>query len=66
MLLFSLFLKKKKRKRKKEKRLSKSFLSELCSGLSKSIYPADGKVLKETVYPHLLCFTDVKENKVNS
>lgn len=35
----------------------------LNSGLSKSIYPADGKVLKETVYPHLLCFTDVKENK---
>ncbi|KAM6351775.1 WD repeat-containing protein 72 [Alca torda] len=33
------------------------------SGLSKSIYPADGKVLKETVYPHLLCFTGVKENK---
>nr|XP_009938526.1 PREDICTED: WD repeat-containing protein 72 [Opisthocomus hoazin] len=35
----------------------------LNSGLSKSIYPADGKVLKETVYPHLLCFTDSKENK---
>ncbi|KAM8998208.1 WD repeat-containing protein 72 isoform 6-T6 [Ara ararauna] len=35
----------------------------LNSGLSKSIYPADGKVLKETVYPHLLCFTDVKEKK---
>ncbi|KAM6195951.1 WD repeat-containing protein 72 isoform 2-T2 [Sarcoramphus papa] len=35
----------------------------LNSGLSKSIYPADGKVLKETVYPHLLCFTGVKENK---
>uniref|UniRef100_A0A8C8B766 WD repeat domain 72 n=1 Tax=Otus sunia TaxID=257818 RepID=A0A8C8B766_9STRI len=33
------------------------------SGLSKSIHPADGKVLKETVYPHLLCFTGVKENK---
>uniref|UniRef100_A0A8C4VW51 WD repeat domain 72 n=1 Tax=Gopherus evgoodei TaxID=1825980 RepID=A0A8C4VW51_9SAUR len=33
------------------------------SGHSKSIYPADGKVLKETVYPHLLCFTYVKENK---
>uniref|UniRef100_A0A8B9GL75 WD repeat domain 72 n=2 Tax=Amazona TaxID=12929 RepID=A0A8B9GL75_9PSIT len=33
------------------------------SGLSKSIYPAAGKVLKETVYPHLLCFTDVKEKK---
>uniref|UniRef100_A0A663LWG6 WD repeat domain 72 n=1 Tax=Athene cunicularia TaxID=194338 RepID=A0A663LWG6_ATHCN len=33
------------------------------SGLSKSIYPAEGKVLKETVYPHLLCFTGVKENK---
>ncbi|XP_025960543.2 WD repeat-containing protein 72 isoform X2 [Dromaius novaehollandiae] len=35
----------------------------LNSGLSKSIYPADGKVLKETVYPHLLCSTGVKENK---
>ncbi|KAM6387809.1 WD repeat-containing protein 72 [Pluvialis apricaria] len=35
----------------------------LNSGLSKSIYPADGKVLKETVYPHLLCFTGEKENK---
>ncbi|XP_052527547.1 WD repeat-containing protein 72 isoform X2 [Tympanuchus pallidicinctus] len=35
----------------------------LNSGLSKSTYPADAKVLKETVYPHLLCFTDVKENK---
>uniref|UniRef100_A0A674KIZ6 WD repeat domain 72 n=1 Tax=Terrapene triunguis TaxID=2587831 RepID=A0A674KIZ6_9SAUR len=33
------------------------------SGHSKSIYPADGKVLKETVYPHLLCSTYVKENK---
>uniref|UniRef100_A0A8B9ZBW3 WD repeat domain 72 n=1 Tax=Buteo japonicus TaxID=224669 RepID=A0A8B9ZBW3_9AVES len=33
------------------------------SGLSKSTYPADGKVLKETVYPHLLCITGVKENK---
>ncbi|KAM9223944.1 WD repeat-containing protein 72 [Leptosomus discolor] len=35
----------------------------LNSGLSKSMYPAHGKLLKETVYPHLLCFTDVKENK---
>ncbi|KAM6409680.1 WD repeat-containing protein 72 [Rhynochetos jubatus] len=35
----------------------------LNSGLSKSIHPAEGKVLKETVYPHLLCFTGVKENK---
>ncbi|KYO21230.1 WD repeat-containing protein 7 isoform C [Alligator mississippiensis] len=35
----------------------------LNSGLSKSIYPTDGKVLKETVYPHLLCSTDVKEYK---
>ncbi|XP_008584861.1 PREDICTED: WD repeat-containing protein 72, partial [Galeopterus variegatus] len=33
------------------------------SGLSKSIYPADGRVLKETVYPHLLCSTSVQENK---
>ncbi|XP_026504333.1 WD repeat-containing protein 72 [Terrapene carolina triunguis] len=36
----------------------------LNSGHSKSIYPADGKVLKETVYPHLLCSTYVKENKL--
>ncbi|XP_010217598.1 PREDICTED: WD repeat-containing protein 72 [Tinamus guttatus] len=35
----------------------------LNSGLSKGIYPADGKVLKETVFPHLLCSTGVKENK---
>ncbi|XP_037689850.1 WD repeat-containing protein 72 [Choloepus didactylus] len=35
----------------------------LNSGLSKSIYPADGRVLKETVYPHLLCSTSVQENK---
>ncbi|XP_071611252.1 WD repeat-containing protein 72 [Heliangelus exortis] len=35
----------------------------LNSGLSKSLSPADGKVLKETVCPHLLCFTDVKENE---
>ncbi|XP_027631412.1 WD repeat-containing protein 72 [Tupaia chinensis] len=33
------------------------------SGLSKSIYPADGGVLKETIYPHLLCSTSVQENK---
>ncbi|KAG3261896.1 WD repeat domain 72, transcript variant X1 [Ictidomys tridecemlineatus] len=33
------------------------------SGLSKSIYPADGRVLKETIYPHLLCSTSVEENK---
>uniref|UniRef100_A0A8C5JSC8 WD repeat domain 72 n=1 Tax=Junco hyemalis TaxID=40217 RepID=A0A8C5JSC8_JUNHY len=33
------------------------------SGLSKSMYPADGKALKETVYPHLLSFTGMKENK---
>ncbi|ELW48505.1 WD repeat-containing protein 72 [Tupaia chinensis] len=35
----------------------------LNSGLSKSIYPADGGVLKETIYPHLLCSTSVQENK---
>nr|XP_054498186.1 WD repeat-containing protein 72 [Agelaius phoeniceus] len=35
----------------------------LNSGLSKSMYPADGKALKETVYPHLLSFTGMKENK---
>uniref|UniRef100_A0A8C3X7U5 WD repeat domain 72 n=1 Tax=Catagonus wagneri TaxID=51154 RepID=A0A8C3X7U5_9CETA len=33
------------------------------SGLSKSIYPADGRVLKETIYPHLLCSISVQENK---
>ncbi|OWK62204.1 WD repeat-containing protein 72 [Lonchura striata] len=36
----------------------------LNSGLSKSMYPADGKALKETVYPHLLSFTGMKENKL--
>ncbi|XP_032337046.1 LOW QUALITY PROTEIN: WD repeat-containing protein 72 [Camelus ferus] len=35
----------------------------LNSGLSKSIYPADGRVLKETIYPHLLCSTSGQENK---
>ncbi|XP_007480041.2 WD repeat-containing protein 72 isoform X2 [Monodelphis domestica] len=35
----------------------------LNSGLSKSLYPVDGRVLKETMYPHLLCSTSVKENK---
>ncbi|XP_075387809.1 WD repeat-containing protein 72 [Tenrec ecaudatus] len=35
----------------------------LNSGLSKSIYPADGRVLKETIYPHLLCSTSVQEDK---
>uniref|UniRef100_A0A8D1LAX5 WD repeat domain 72 n=1 Tax=Sus scrofa TaxID=9823 RepID=A0A8D1LAX5_PIG len=35
----------------------------LNSGLSKSIYPADGRVLKETIYPHLLCSISVQENK---
>ncbi|XP_019661904.2 WD repeat-containing protein 72 [Ailuropoda melanoleuca] len=38
----------------------------LNSGLSKSIYPADGRVLKETIYPHLLCSTSVQENKNQS
>ncbi|KAB0342383.1 hypothetical protein FD754_019309 [Muntiacus muntjak] len=33
------------------------------SGLSKSTYPADGTLLKETIYPHLLCSTSVQENK---
>ncbi|XP_055293020.1 WD repeat-containing protein 72 [Moschus berezovskii] len=37
----------------------------LNSGLSKSIYPADGTLLKETVYPHLLCSTSVQENKLD-
>ncbi|XP_053451460.1 WD repeat-containing protein 72 [Nycticebus coucang] len=35
----------------------------LNSGLSKSINPADGRALKETIYPHLLCSTSVQENK---
>uniref|UniRef100_A0A8D1IEQ9 WD repeat domain 72 n=1 Tax=Sus scrofa TaxID=9823 RepID=A0A8D1IEQ9_PIG len=38
----------------------------LNSGLSKSIYPADGRVLKETIYPHLLCSISVQENKDQS
>ncbi|XP_050996786.1 WD repeat-containing protein 72 [Acomys russatus] len=33
------------------------------SGLSKCICPADGGVLKDTLYPHLLCSTSVEENK---
>ncbi|XP_008828002.1 WD repeat-containing protein 72 isoform X2 [Nannospalax galili] len=36
----------------------------LNSGLSKCVYPSDGRVLKETIYPHLLCSTSVEENKV--
>lgn len=35
----------------------------LNSRLSKCICPADGGVLKETIYPHLLCSTSVEENK---
>lgn len=35
----------------------------LNSGLSKCTCPADGGVLKGTVYPHLLCSTSVEENK---
>ncbi|XP_058521324.1 WD repeat-containing protein 72 isoform X2 [Ochotona princeps] len=35
----------------------------LNSGLSKSTHPADGRVLKETIYPHLLCSASVEENK---
>ncbi|KAL1782471.1 WD repeat-containing protein 72 isoform X1 [Sigmodon hispidus] len=35
----------------------------LNSGLSKCICPTDGGVLKETIYPHLLCSTSVEENK---
>nr|KAF6394288.1 WD repeat domain 72 [Pipistrellus kuhlii] len=38
----------------------------LNSGLSKSIYPADGRVLRETIYPHLLCSASVQENKLTS
>ncbi|EGV99867.1 WD repeat-containing protein 72 [Cricetulus griseus] len=37
----------------------------LNSGLSKCICPADGGVLKETIYPHLLCSTSVEENQDN-
>ena len=44
--------------------LNFAFYILLCSGLSKSIYPADGTLLKETIYPHLLCSTSVQENKV--
>lgn len=35
----------------------------LNSRLSKCICPADGGVLKEAIYPHLLCSTTVEENK---
>lgn len=42
------------------------FCSELCSGLSKSTYPADARALKEAVHPHLLCFTALGEDKVHS
>ncbi|XP_073067976.1 WD repeat-containing protein 72 isoform X4 [Manis javanica] len=35
----------------------------LNSGLSKSICPADGRALKQTMYPHLLCSTSAQENK---
>ncbi|XP_036910566.1 WD repeat-containing protein 72 isoform X2 [Sturnira hondurensis] len=35
----------------------------LNSGLSKTIQPADGRVLKETMYPHLLCSASVQESK---
>ncbi|XP_060034221.1 WD repeat-containing protein 72 isoform X2 [Erinaceus europaeus] len=35
----------------------------LNSGVSKSMHPADGRTLKETVYPHLLCSTSVQEDK---
>ncbi|XP_061855413.1 WD repeat-containing protein 72 isoform X2 [Colius striatus] len=40
-----------------------SYIYQLLNRLSKSMYPTEGKVLKETVCPHLLCFTGVKENK---
>ncbi|XP_060240743.1 WD repeat-containing protein 72 isoform X1 [Meriones unguiculatus] len=41
-----------------------SFIYQLLnSGLSKCICPPDGGVLKETIYPHLLCSTSVEENK---
>ncbi|XP_049981804.1 WD repeat-containing protein 72 isoform X3 [Alexandromys fortis] len=35
----------------------------LNSRLSKCMCPADGRVLKETIYPHLLCSTTVEESK---
>lgn len=35
----------------------------LNSGLSRSVQPTDGRVLKETVYPVLLCSTGVEDNQ---
>ncbi|KAJ6650669.1 hypothetical protein lerEdw1_004998 [Lerista edwardsae] len=35
----------------------------LNSGLSRSVQPSDGRVLKETVYPLLLCSTGVEDNQ---
>ncbi|XP_063170394.1 WD repeat-containing protein 72 [Candoia aspera] len=35
----------------------------LNSGLSQSLQPSKGRVLKETVHPVLLCSTDVEDNK---
>ncbi|XP_069480956.1 WD repeat-containing protein 72 isoform X2 [Ambystoma mexicanum] len=35
----------------------------LNSGLSKSVHPADGGTLKETISPHLLCTTDMNGNE---
>lgn len=53
-----------KKRIKNPKVLNSAFYFSPCSGLSKSISPADGRVLKETIYPHLLCSTSVQENKV--
>ncbi|XP_005376683.1 PREDICTED: WD repeat-containing protein 72 isoform X1 [Chinchilla lanigera] len=35
----------------------------LDSGLSKSSGPADGRLLRETIYPHLVCSASVQENQ---
>ncbi|XP_010607358.1 WD repeat-containing protein 72 isoform X3 [Fukomys damarensis] len=42
----------------------RSYIYQLLnSGLSKSSNPADGRLLKETVYPHLLCSASAEENQ---
>ncbi|XP_078540981.1 WD repeat-containing protein 72 [Lissotriton helveticus] len=41
-----------------------SFIYQLLnSGLSKSAHPADGRILKETISPHLLCSTGMDGNE---
>ncbi|EHB18138.1 WD repeat-containing protein 72 [Heterocephalus glaber] len=42
----------------------RSYIYQLLnSGLSKSSTPADGRLLKETIYPHLLCSASAEENQ---